>query len=540
MSRHASLLVFTLVACAPATATVATAPQPVATPSVAAPSPQSAADDWQLLDPTADGVAGISLRRAERELLGGRAPLRQVVVAVIDGGVDTAHTDLASVLWTNTREQPANGRDDDNNGYADDTWGWNFIGGAKGDVNWDTLELTRQHAQCLALPAAGVADSTRTRCTDIATRYTAKRAELQAQAGQIKAVDDLMTRTARTLRAALGGDSLTAQRVEALAATSDSVRNARSMFLRMAQAGISPEAIAEAKDDIEGQLTYGYNTEFNPRAIVGDDPTNLAERRYGNRNVTGPNAKHGSHVAGIIAAARNGTGIDGVAAGARIMAVRAVPDGDERDKDVAAAIRYAADNGAHIINMSFGKGISPDKGAIDEAVRYAVSKGVLLVHAAGNDGANLATEPNFPQPTYSSGGRAETWIEVGASSWKGGEHLAAPFSNYGKEQVDVFAPGEDILSTVPGGGYSRQSGTSMAAPVVSGLAAVLMGHFPSLTASQVKRIIMESATSYKDAMVVRPGTPDEKVPFGSLSRTGGVVNAWAAIKAAQAMVRPVP
>lgn len=540
MSRHTSLLAFTLAACGPATATVATAPQPVATPSVAAPSRQSAADDWQLLDPTADGVAGISLRRAERELLGGRAPLRQVVVAVIDGGVDTAHTDLASVLWTNTREQPANGADDDNNGYADDTWGWNFIGGAKGDVNWDTLELTRQHSRCLALPAAGVADSARARCADIATRYTAKRAELQAQAGQVKAVDDLMTRTARTLRAALAGDSLTAQRVEALTATSDSVRNARSMFLRMAQAGISPEAIAEARDDIEGQLTYGYNTEFNPRAIVGDDPANLAERRYGNRNVTGPNAKHGSHVAGIIAAARNGTGIDGVAAGVRIMAVRAVPDGDERDKDVAAAIRYAADNGAHIINMSFGKGISPDKGAIDEAVRYAVSRGVLLVHAAGNDGANLATEPNFPQPTYASGGRAETWIEVGASSWKGGEHLAASFSNYGKEQVDVFAPGEDILSTVPGGGYSRQSGTSMAAPVVSGLAAVLMGHFPSLTASQVKRIIMESATSYKDAMVVRPGTPDEKVPFGSLSRTGGVVNAWAAIKAAQAMVRPVP
>lgn len=540
MSRHASLLAFTLAACAPAAATVATVPEPVATPSVAAPSPQSAADDWQLLDPTADGVAGISLRRAERELLGGRAPLRQVVVAVIDGGVDTAHTDLAPVLWTNPREQPANGRDDDNNGYADDTWGWNFIGGASGDVNWDTLELTRQHARCLALPAAGVADSTRTRCANIATQYTTKRAELQAQAGQVKAVDDLMTRTARTLRAALGSDSLTAQRVEALAATSDSVRNARSMFLRMAQAGISPEAIAEAKEQIESQLTYGYNTEFNPRAIVGDDPSNVAERRYGNRNVTGPNAKHGSHVAGIIAAARNGAGIDGVAAGVRIMAVRTVPDGDERDKDVAAAIRYAADNGAHIINMSFGKGISPDKGAIDEAVRYAVSKGVLLVHAAGNDGANLATEPNFPQPTYATGGRAETWIEVGASSWKGGEHLAASFSNYGKEQVDVFAPGEDILSTVPGGGYSRQSGTSMAAPVVSGLAAVLMGHFPSLTAGQVKRIIMESATSYKDAMVVRPGSQDEKVPFGTLSRTGGVVNAWAAIKAAQAMVRPVP
>ncbi|MBK8250857.1 MAG: S8 family peptidase [Gemmatimonadetes bacterium] len=541
MPRPALLLLLLVVACSPAATTVTTAPQPAAVPSVSAtaPSPAAAADDWQLLDATADGVAGIGLRRAERELLGGRAPLREIVVAVIDGGVDTAHVELKPVLWSNPKEQPGNGRDDDNNGYIDDTRGWNFLGGATGDVNWETLEVTRQHARCLAL-GTNIADSTRARCAGLATEYTTKRAELQGQAAQVRSVDELMTRTTRTLRSALGADSLTPARVEALVASSDSVRNARSMFLRLAQAGISPEAIADAREQIESQMTYGYNVEFNPRAIVGDNPSDPTERRYGNRNVTGPNAKHGSHVAGIIGAARNGMGIDGVAAGVRIMAVRAVPDGDERDKDVAAAIRYAADNGAHIINMSFGKGLSPDKGVVDEAVRYAAGKGVLLVHAAGNDGADLATEPNFPQPAYTTGGRAETWIEVGASSWKGGEHLAAPFSNYGKEQVDVFAPGEDILSTVPGGGYSRQSGTSMAAPVVSGLAAVLMGHFPSLTAAQVKRIILESATSYKDALVVRPGSQEEKVPFGSLSRTGGIVNAVAAIKAAQAMVRPVP
>lgn len=541
MPRLVALLILAAVACSPAATTpVTTAPRPVPVTSATAPSPSAAAEDWQLLDASADGVAGISLRRAERELLGGRPPLRQVVVAVIDGGVDTAHVDLKPVLWSNPKEQQGNGRDDDNNGYVDDTWGWNFLGGATGDVNWDTLELTRQHVACLALSASSVADSTRARCATLATQYATKRGELQAQSAQVRSVDDLMTRTLRTLRSALGSDSLTATRVEALVPTSDSVRNARSMFLRLAQAGISPDAIAEAKEQIESQLTYGYNTEFDPRGIVGDNPADLTERRYGNRNVTGPNAKHGSHVAGIIAAARNGTGIDGVAAGVRIMALRAVPDGDERDKDVAAAIRYAADNGAHIINMSFGKGLSPHKPIVDEAVRYAVAKGLLFVHAAGNDAADLATETNFPNPAYASGGRAESWIEVGASSWKGGAQLAAPFSNYGKDQVDVFAPGEDINSTVPGGGYSRQDGTSMAAPVVSGLAALLMGHFPSLTAAQVKQVILESVTSYKDALVVRPGTQDERVPFGTLSRTGGIVNAWAAVRAAQAMVRPVP
>ncbi len=538
--RRSLLLTLVVVACQPGAVPVSTAPTPAVVVAPAAPAPSAAAEDWHLGDAAADGVLGISLRRAERELLGGRPPVRPVVVAVIDGGVDTAHVDLRDALWRNPREVAGNGRDDDNNGFADDLFGWNFIGGATGDVNWDTLELTREHASCLALRAEGVADSTRTRCQAIATRYTEKHAELQAQATQVRAVDQMMQRTLRTLATALGSDSVTPARVEAHVPASDSVRNARAMYLRMAQAGITPEAIVEAREELDGQLTYGYNTSFNPRAVVGDDPADLSQLRYGNRNVTGPNAKHGTHVAGIIAGARNGTGIDGIAPGARIMAVRAVPDGDERDKDVAAAIRYAADNGAQIINMSFGKGLSPHKAAVDDAVRYALTKGVLFVHAAGNDGEDLATSPSFPNPRYASGGEAGAWIEVGASSWKGGAQLAAPFSNYGKDQVDVFAPGEDILSSVPGGAFSRQSGTSMAAPVVAGLAALLMGHFPTLTATDVKRIILASVTPFPDLRVVKPGTSDEQVPFGALSRTGGIVNAFAAVQAARAATRVVP
>jgi len=218
-----------------------------------------------------------------------------------------------------------------------------------------------------------------------------------------------------------------------------------------------------------------------------------------------------------------------------------VPDGDERDKDVANGIRYAVDNGAQIINMSFGKGFSPDKRAVDEAVKYAESKGVLLVHAAGNDGEDLATAPNFPHATYLDGGRAKNWIEVGASSWQGGDQLAASFSNYGRAQVDLFAPGVDILSTVPGGGYERNSGTSMAAPVVSGVAALLMSYFPQLTATDVKRILIESAARYPDMMVARPGGKEgDTVRFGDLSVTGGVVDAYAAVRAAMAIGRNTP
>jgi subtilisin family serine protease len=270
---------------------------------------------------------------------------------------------------------------------------------------------------------------------------------------------------------------------------------------------------------------------------VGDNYADLTERRYGNRDVTGPDAKHGTHVAGIIGAVRgNNLGIDGVANSVRIMAVRAVPDGDERDKDIANAIRYAVDQGANIINMSFGKAWSPSKPAVDDAAKYADSKGVLIVHAAGNDSEDLSKSPSYPVAKTADGARVARWIEVGASSWKGADTIAAAFSNYGREQVDVFAPGEDILSTVPGGGTSRQSGTSMAAPVVSGLAALIMAYYPELNAQEVKDVILQSATKLGDRTTLRPGEDRAKVAFSTLSSTGGIVNAFNALRAAEQAV----
>jgi len=330
--------------------------------------------------------------------------------------------------------------------------------------------------------------------------------------------------------------------VTAFQPTSQDAMQAKVMWLRLADAGITPEELEDAKKDVESKAKYGLNPAYDPRTIVGDDPANVSERKYGNSDVMGPDAKHGTHVSGIIGAVRGTSGgIDGIATNVKIMMVRTVPDGDERDKDIANAIRYAVDNGAMVINMSFGKGFSPEKAAVDEAVKYADSKGVLMVHAAGNDGENLAEKPSFPTPAYLSGGKPNNWIEVGASSWKGLDSLAAPFSNYGKAQVDVFAPGVDILSTVPGGGYERESGTSMAAPVVTGLAAMLMSYFPTLSAADVKRIILDSATRYADQKVARPGAENgETVPFGSLSVTGGIVNAYSAVKLAEQMSTTKP
>ena len=542
--RGSWLLAFALAACAapssPSSPSTAPAPAAVARSSPTAPpvpALDSAPADWQLLDAATDGIQGTGTRRAVRELLAGRKPARTVVVAVIDGGVDTAHAALRDRLWSNPREVAGNGRDDDGNGLIDDTRGWNFLGGPDGrNIEHETLELTREYARCeRSGPSAPD-------CATITAEFNAKREEARMEASQIERIAAVWVGATRVLQRAMPGDSLTIERVTAFVPTSDTLTAARDMYLRLAGGGVTPQVLDKASKDVQDRMAYDLNPAYNPRPIVGDDPANVSQRAYGNRDVTGPDADHGTHVAGIIGAVRQGTaGSEGLATEVRLMSVRVVPDGDERDKDVANGIRYAVDNGAQIINMSFGKGFSPDKRAVDEAVKYAESKGVLLVHAAGNDGEDLATSPSFPNATYLDGGRAKNWIEVGASSWEGGDQLAASFSNYGRAQVDLFAPGVDILSTVPGGGYERNSGTSMAAPMVSGVAALLMSYFPQLTAADVKRILIESAARYPDTMVARPGGKEgDMVRFGDLSATGGVVDAYAAVRAAMAIGRNTP
>lgn len=284
-------------------------------------------------------------------------------------------------------------------------------------------------------------------------------------------------------------------------------------------------------------MDFGYNEKFDPRSIVGDNPAKLREKGYGNNDLIGPDARHGTHVAGIIAANRkNNKGIMGVADNVQIMVIRAVPDGDERDKDIANAIFYAVDNGAHIINMSFGKAYSPNKAFVDEAVKYAERKGVLLIHAAGNDAKNLEVENNFPNKSFAKGkGEAELWLEVGASAWKADNmEFVANFSNYGKTKVDIFAPGVDIYATTPQQSYEYLSGTSMAAPATSGVAALVMSYYPELSAQEIRTILMESSVKYKETVVNKPGTQNS-IPFGELSVSGGIANAYEALLLAEKM-----
>ncbi len=547
------VLAFLLIGCAgsrpPTTPTTSDSPAPSnsAAPDTTTqaadappPAPSRAPQDWYHLDRVPRSGPGLDTRAAYRDVLQGRPPQDTVQVAVIDSGLDIDHEDLAAKLWTNADEIPGNDVDDDGNGYVDDVHGWNFIGGPDGkNVDQDTYELTRIYVD-LQERFAGV-DSARVspdardryrRYQDIKRTFQKKRREARKRLAKVGKAQKAVQASVDVLKSHLGTDSLTQSAVRSVTSSRRDVRRAQQTLQYFYDQDLSPSDLKDYKNQLERQVEYNYNPDFNPRPIVGDDYADKTERRYGNNDAEGPDPGHGTHVAGIIGATRdNSIGIDGVARGVRLMSVRAVPNGDERDKDVANAIRYAVDNGADVINMSFGKSYSPHKGVVDAAVQYADSMGVLMVHAAGNDGANVDSTDNFPSPYYADGGRAQRWIEVGASSWEGGEKLAASFSNYGAERVDVFAPGHSIYSTVPDDAYERNDGTSMAAPMVSGLAALIMAHYPSLTATDVRTIILETATPYRNRTVARPGD-GETVPFGTLSDTGAVVNAHAALRRA--------
>ena len=485
--------------------------------------------NWHLLDPGADRFPGISAERAHRELLAGMRVRDTVIVAIIDSGVEVDHPDLAGVIWTNPREVPGNGVDDDGNGYVDDVHGWDFLGARDGrDIDKDTYEIARLYAACRAPDATEAGGSP---CAEIRADFESRHRETRENLQQIRQIETGLTAVYALLRQHLQTEELTPGKVEAIRTLNPQLQSARDIYLQVIAQGFTLDDVVKEREHFEEALQYSLNPDFDPRGLVGDDYANPNERGYGNAEVEGPDAEHGTHVAGIVAAMRNGAGVDGVAPAVRVMVLRAVPDGDERDKDVANAIRYAVDNGARVVNMSFGKSHSPQKAVVDEAVRHAESRGVLLVHAAGNDGADLNDEGNFPNQQYAGGGRAGNWLEVGASSWRT-DDLAAPFSNYGRGRVDVFAPGMDILSTVTDAEYDRNDGTSMAAPVVSGVAATLLSYFPELTAQQVRQIIIESATRHEQR-VPRPGGGAERVPFSELSDAGGVVNLYAAIELAR-------
>jgi len=504
--------------------------------------------NWHQLDKATTGYNGISLDKAY-ELLKGKKS-KTVVVAVIDSGIDTLHEDLKPILWHNPKEIPGNGIDDDHNGYVDDIYGWNFIGGKDGrNVKEDSYEAARVYHSLKAKY-----DNLKPNDKNLTPAEKAQ-LEIYLKAKQkiegdnsgmdlilYKRIYSSMAKGDSILQIALNKKVYTGTELDTFQTSNADALKAKDAFLRIMKLNKNLEQtntdfLSEFNEFITGQERKAEAKDTPPKDlrhdIVKDNESDFNDRFYGNNDVMAGTPFHGTHCSGIIGAVRNnGKGVDGIADNVRIMMVRAVPDGDEHDKDIALAIRYAVDNGAQIISMSFGKDFSPQKGWVDDAVKYAESKGVLLVHAAGNDNKNIDTADNFPNPIFIDGsGRSRTFLTIGASGDPSNGGLTASFSNYGKKEVDVFAPGVKIYSTVPGGNtYGNASGTSMACPVVAGIAALLLEYYPNLTAQQLKYVIEKSATHLTEKVTL-PGT-DDKVDLSDISRTGGLVNAYEAVKLA--------
>ena len=553
--------------------------------------------NWFNLDLIDDGYFGISTDKAYKELLALRKPLKKVIVAVIDGGVDINHEDLKDNIWVNTKEISGNGIDDDHNGYIDDVHGWNFIGSKAGNLQFDNLELVRIYRKLnpkyKSTIKSTVLDSADKEEFALYNKVTAEFGQKYDDADQQYRVLLAINNVLDTVAAINKMTVPTLEAVEAYKASDDIEEQVKKIIRSGSRRSNGFDKfykeVKDAYQQTDIMLRYNLNPKYDERArLVGDNYNNSSERNYGNPDVIGPDAKHGTHVAGIIAANRSNTiGINGVAKNVLIMPIRVVPDGDERDKDVANGIRYAVDNGANIINMSFGKSYKWDKAVVDSAIKYAERKGVLLVHAAGNDNSDNDANEVFPSRYYQSKEytayfkaikkrnavpetfrplmpqtqsrptmprqntrikpvapdsisfdlpHVNNWLEVGASAYKNDDNLKADFSNYGKHTVDVFAPGFMINSTVPNSKYDEFDGTSMAAPVVSGLSALIWSYYPSLRATQIRDIIIRSVVKVDKKIKYKTEKEESKRAYLSdISVSGGVVNAFNALKLAESM-----
>ncbi|MDC8005118.1 S8 family peptidase [Aureisphaera galaxeae] len=519
-------------------------------PLKAQPLTDSQLKSWAAADLLTDTIPGMSVDKAYNEILKGRKG-QKVIVGVIDSGVDIEHEDLKDVIWTNKDEIPGNGKDDDNNGYVDDIHGWNFLG----DIIAENMEYVR-YMKKLGPKFEGKTEASIS-ATDRADFDIYKKAvaEYEKDVAEANGVVQQYTQILAQVKPAheamakkFGKEDYTKEDLAGIQNPSADEQQQIGMLSQMLNFGDSiPEVIKEINGGIDyykGRLTTHFNMETNFREAIGDNPDDLDDKKgYGNNDVDGPDPKeedalHGTHVAGIIAAKRNnGIGMNGVADNAEIMVIRAVPDGDEYDKDIALAIRYAVDNGAKVINTSFGKYYSPHPEWVWDAIKYASKKDVLIVNAAGNEAYDLDTIQVFPNDQKGTGEEiGDTFITIGALNYDYGSEMVANFSNYGVSNVDAFAPGVKIYSTTPLNEYEYLQGTSMAAPAVAGVAATIRSYFPKLSAKQVKQILMNSGLTSKTPVILG-GDASKQSNFNTISNSGKMVNLYNALIMADKMSR---
>jgi cell wall-associated protease len=484
---------------------------------------------WSHLDIIKDTIPGMSVDRAYSELLKNKKG-KKVIVGIVDSGIDIEHEDLKSLVWTNKKEIPGNGIDDDKNGYIDDIHGWNFLG----NITKENAEYERIIVNKSLVDEATYLEAKSLNDKKILTSTSGK-ARLEEMASNAANADVVMTKH-------FGKANYTAEEVNAVVSQDDEIIKSKSMIQFVNSIDMTiPEFKTELQKELVGykNVMSGDNLKTNFRTILGDNPDDIADTKYGNNNVMGPDKKeilHGTHVAGIVAQVRgNGIGGDGITNNVEILTVRAVPDGDEYDKDIALGIRYAVDNGAKVINGSFGKSFSPHKQWVYDAIKYAESKDVLIVLAAGNDAKDIDIVKSYPNDNDNKINEfADNLITIGALNYEYGNKVVARFSNFGKTNVDIFAPGVKIYASTPNNTYKLLEGTSMASPNAAGVAALIRSYYPKLSAKQVKHILMDSGVAITTNVIVGGNSRDVR-PFANLSKTGKIVNAYNALLMAEKM-----
>ncbi len=497
--------------------------------------------NWGLLDLVSDTIPGMSVNKTYTELIKDKKG-QTVIVGVIDSGVDVEHEDLDGVIWTNPKEIKGNGKDDDNNGYIDDIYGWNFLGDAE-DENLEYVRIIKKlKPKYDGKNIASIAEADKGEYQNYIEAKAEFEKKYQENAANKMQYEQILQQSKASHQAivdALGKENYSREELLNVEAKTPEMQQhiafLSQMFGFMDPGNTIPDFLKNIKEGVDhfaDQLNYNLNLEFDGRAVVGDNVDDITDTKYGNNNVMGPDPKkegikHGTHVAGIIAAERNnGKGMDGVAQNVKIMAIRAVPNGDEYDKDIALAIRYAVDNGAKVINTSFGKYYSTHPEWVGEAIKYAASKDVLIVNAAGNEGEDLDKKLVYPNDQIDNNTEiANNFITIGALNYAYGSNLVADFSNYGKNNVDAFAPGVKIWSTTPNNSYEYLQGTSMAAPAVAGVAALIRSYYPALKASQVKQILMDSGLNTKSSVIIG-GEKTNVGSFSELSKSSKMVNLY--------------
>ncbi len=460
-------------------------------------------------------------------------PKRQIILAIIDSGIDTTVVDLQAALWKNPKEK-LDGKDNDRNGYVDDLNGWNFLGTKDGSFNMISAGTQEYREFKRLFPKYKYCDSTM--IPEDTTEYAYYK-KMRKKAGiqnylrffeyvslkneAYRSLDSLLR-----LQPLLAKDTLTLEGLRQLSMTDDELWNKayQSILVDIYRANRHTrwDELMEGHQeqfDLMRKRIEGIEKDRDKRLLMGDDMKDIDDRFYGNRILQTEDCEHGTIVAGIIAGQGKSAGSpQGIYPEARLMIIRAVPNGDEYDKDVATAIRYAVDNGAKIINLSLGKYNSPQADMVSQAIAYAARKDVLLLQSAGNNARNIDSLSYFPASKDKKGKVFPNYMRVGASDKQG---KPCSFSNYGKEEVDVFAPGVEVTSVTVGGRYTQSQGTSIASPAAAATAAIIRSYFPRLKAAQVKNILIETA---------RP------LPSNKYCR-GGVIDALRAVESAMEIAK---